>query len=71
MDKRVRFDVEGSFAELKLKSAGSLDDLAAPRDIDADVDITAPSLARAARLFGIENAPARPFTFAGQLRKEA
>ena len=67
----VRFDVEGSFAELKLKSAGSLDDLAAPHDIDADVDITGPSLARAARLFGIENAPARPFTVAGQLRKEA
>ena len=69
--QRVRFDVEGSFAELKVKSAGSLDDLAAPHDIDADVDITGPSLARAARLFDIDNAPARPFSVAGQLRKEA
>ncbi len=67
----MRFDVEGNFDELKVKSAGSLDDLGAPRDFDADVDISGPSLARAAQLFEIENAPAKPFTVAGQLRKQA
>lgn len=65
--QRSNFDIDGTLAGLKLEASGSLDDLAAPRDVDAEVDVSGPDLARVAPLVGADGLPARPFAIAGSI----